>query len=58
MYFCGFFQTDLLIYFFILGSRGEVITWENFVPAKRYPGIIKGEFRLAGMKLFTPNRKL
>ena len=30
MYFYGFFQTDVLIYFFIPLRWAEAITWENF----------------------------
>ena len=58
MYFYGFFQTDVLINFFILLKRPEAITRENFVPAKRDPDITKEGSRLAGMKLFTCNRKM
>ena len=36
-----FFQTDVLINFFILLRLAEAITWENFVPTKRDPGITK-----------------
>ena len=41
MHFYGFFQTDVLINFFILLKRAEVITWENGVPAvqKRDPAL-------------------
>ena len=49
MYFFGFFQTDLLINFFIPLKWAEAITWENFVPAKRDPVSPKDGFRLAGM---------
>ena len=38
MYSYGFFQTDVLINLFIPLRRDEAITWENFVPAKRYSG--------------------
>ena len=34
MYFCEYFQTDVLINFFIPLSRTEAITWENFVLEK------------------------
>ena len=37
----GYFQTDVLIKFFILLRRAEVITWENFVPVKQDPGSTK-----------------
>ena len=33
MYFYGYFQTDVLIFFFIPLRRAEAITSENFVPA-------------------------
>ena len=58
MYFCGLFQTDVLINFFLPLRRTEVITWENLVPAKRNPGSTKEGSRLAGMKIFTCNRKI
>ena len=35
-----------------------MITWENFVPAKRDHGSIIEGSRLAGMKLFTCNRRI
>ena len=57
MYFCRYFQTDLLINFFIPLRRAEAITWESFVPAKRDPGSTKEGSRLAGMKRFTSNRR-
>ena len=41
MYFYGYFQTDVLINFFIPLSRAEAITWENFVPAKGIPTVQK-----------------
>ena len=48
MYFYGFFQTDLLINFFIPLTRAEAITWENFVPAKIWDsGSTKEGSRLA-----------
>ena len=53
-----FFQTYVLINFFIPIRRAEAITSENFVPAKRDPiNTIEGS-RFAGMKLFTCNRKI
>ena len=58
MYFYRFFQTDVLINFFIPPRRAEAITWKNFVPAKRDPGSTKEGSRLAGMKLFTCNRRM
>ena len=58
MYFYRFFQTDVLINFFIPSRRAEAITWKNFVPAKRDPGSTKEGSRLAGMKLFTCNRRM
>ena len=53
MYFHRFFQTDVLINFFIPLRRAEAITWENFVPANRYPNSAIEGFRLAGMTLFN-----
>ena len=58
MYFYGFFQADVLINFYIPLRRAEAITWEHFVLAKRDPGRTKEGSRLAGMKLFTCNRKI
>ena len=58
MYFYGFFKTDMLINFFIPLRRTEVITWENFIPAKRDPGSTKEGFSLPETKLFTTNRKI
>ena len=58
MYFFGLFQADVLLHFFISLRQAEAITWENFVPAKRDPGITKEESRLAGMKLSKCNRKM
>ena len=58
MYFYGCFQIDVLINFFIPLRRAEAITWENFVPEKRDPGSTKEGSRLAGMKLFTCNRRM
>ena len=58
MYFYGYFQTDVLINFFIPLRRAEAITWKNFVPPKRDPGSTKEGSRLAGMKLFTCNRRM
>ena len=58
MYFDRYFQTDVLINFFIPLRRAEAITWENFVSAKLNPGSTKKGYRLAGMKLFTCNRMM
>ena len=58
MYFYGFFQTDVLINFFISLRWDEGITWENFVPAKRDVGSTKEGSRLPGMKIFTCNCKI
>ena len=58
MYFYRYFQTDVLINFFIPQRRAEAISWKNFVPATRYPGSTKVGSRLAGMKIFTCNRNL
>ena len=33
MHFYGYFQTDVLINYFIPFRRAETITWKNFVPA-------------------------
>ena len=41
MHFYGYFQTDMLISFFIQLRRGEAITWEDFVSAKRDRGSTK-----------------
>ena len=53
MDFYGYF----LINFFIPPRPAEVITWKNFIPAKRDPGCTKGSC-LAGMKRFTCNRRM
>ena len=58
MYVYGYFQTDVLINFFIPLRRAEAITWKSFVPAKPDPGSKKEGSRLAGMKLFTCNRRM
>ena len=58
MYFYGYFQTDVLINFFIPLRRAEAIIWENFVPAKRDRGSTIEGSRLAGIKLFTSNRRM
>ena len=55
---CTFFQTDVLINFFIPLRRAEAITWENFVSAKRDPGSTNKGSRLAGMKLSTGSRNI
>ena len=48
MYFDGFFQTGVLINFFIPFRRAEVIKWENIVPAKRIPAVQKRDPALPG----------
>ena len=58
MYFYGYFQTDVLINFFIPLRWAEAITWGNFVPARRDPGSTIEGSRLAEMKLFTRNRRM
>ena len=58
MYFYGFFQTDVLINFFIPLRRAEAIAWENLIQAKRDPDGSKVGTRLTGMKLFTCNRRI
>ena len=58
MHFYGYFQTDVLNNFFIPLRRAEAITWENLVPAKRDPGSTKEGSCLAGMNLFTCNRRM
>ena len=58
MYFYRFFQTDWLVNFFIPLRWDEAITLENFVPAKWDSGSTKEGPRVAGMKLFTCNRKI
>ena len=52
------FFKNVLFNFFIPLRRAETITWENFVPAKRDPGIIKEGSRLTGMKLFICKRRI
>ena len=52
MYLYAYFQTGVLINFFIPLRRAEAITWKNFVPAKRDPGSTKERSRLAAMKLY------
>ena len=54
MYFYGYFQTN----FFIPLRRVEVIAWEILVPAKWDLGSTNEGSRLAGMKLFTCNRRM
>ena len=58
MYFYGYFQSDVLINFFIPLRQAETITWENFVPAKWDLGSTVEGSRLAGMKLFTCSRRM
>ena len=58
MYLYGYFETDVLINFFIPLRRADAITWKNFVPAKLDPSSTKEGSRLAGMKLFTCNRRM
>ena len=59
MYFYGYFETNVLINFFILPRWTESITWQDFFPAiKRDPGSSKEESRLAGMKLVACNRRM
>ena len=48
MYFYGYFQTNVLINFFIPLRRAEATTRENFVPAKRDPGSTKEGSRFPG----------
>ena len=48
-----FFQTNVLINFFISLRRDEATTWESFVSANRDPGSTNKGSRLARMKLFT-----
>ena len=48
MYFDGFFQTGVLINFFIPFRRAEVIKWENIVAAKRIPAVQKRDPALPG----------
>ena len=55
MYFYGYFQTDVLINFFILLRQAEVITWENFVLAMQDFGSTKEGSCLARMKLLRCN---
>ena len=58
MCFYGFFQTDVLINFFISLRQREAITWKNFVPTKRNPGMAKEGYHLTGMKLFNASYDL
>ena len=58
MYFYRFFQTDVLINFFISLRRAEAITWEKFVPAKQNPDSTKEGSGLVGMKHITCIRKI
>ena len=53
-----FFQTDVLINFFIPIRWAKAITWENFVPAKQDPGSTKEGSRFSGKKLFTCNHNI
>ena len=48
-----FFQTDALS----LMKQDEAIAWENFIPGKQDPGSAIEGYCLAGMKLFTCNRR-
>ena len=52
-----FCQTDVLINFSIPLRQDEAITWENFIPPKQDPGSTIEVYCLAGMKLFTCNRR-
>ena len=56
-FYFSFLLKALLNYFFIPLAQGEAITWENFVPSKRYPVSTKEGFHLAGKKLFKCNRR-
>ena len=53
-----FFRNRMLNYCFILLRWAEMITWENFVPAKYDSSSTKEVSRLARMKLFTCNRRI
>ena len=58
MYFYGYFETDVLISFFVLTRWAEMITWENFIPAIKWdPGNTKEGSCLVRMKLFECNHK-
>ena len=57
MYLYGFFQTDVLIAFFILLRWAEAITWENIVPEKRDPRSTKEGFWDAGIKVIFNTTK-
>ena len=57
MYSGRYFQTDVLIDFFIPRRRAETITWENFVPAKQDSSSTKEGSHHVGIKLFTCNRR-
>ena len=58
VYFYGFFRTHALINFLIPLMEAEVITLENFVPENQDPVSAKERRHLAGMKLFTCNRRI
>ena len=58
MYFYEYFQTDVLINFFIPLRPAEAIPWGNFILAKQDPGSTKQGSRLAGMKLFACNCRM
>ena len=58
MYFYEFFQTDVIINFFIPLRRAEAIAWENFVPVNRDSSSNKEGSRLARTKLLACNRKI
>ena len=53
-----FRHKHVLNYFFIRLRLAETITRENFVPEKGNPGSTIERSHLAGMKLFTCNRRI
>ena len=56
VYFFGFFQTDVLINFFIPLRQAEAFTWEILVQAKKDPSCTKEWSCLAGMKVYVVAR--
>ena len=58
MYFYGYFQTYVLINYFIQPRWAEVSTWENFVLTKQDPGSFKNGSCLVGMELFACNHRM
>ena len=53
-----FLCKHVLNYVFVPLRRTEMITWENYIPARRDPSIMKKGSGLAGMKLVICNRRM